>query len=233
MHRSTTQLRARSTHLHRLIGIICPLCGLLAGCALSRIPVRQTFDRIAVSHGSGDRIVTLRARPLQSVDSTDPLLKREYLPVFVQAVVDATDSVRLVAVAGWQEYLSRYSERLRPVDKQYVLPIPTQFDWREDTVRITWEYPEVDSPDDDIDYAEKRRNSYWSIDVFQLNGQPGREHYAGELHSYPQYKWYDPLARLRSGGSYEQALPDSVAVIGELRRTVASMVHSGDLHDQR
>jgi hypothetical protein len=181
----------------------------LAGCALPRTSIKQTFERRGILEAGGRRVQTYRARDFRTLDSSAKILRVEYLPVMMYAVLDERDSVDLLVVAAWQELLWRFSEKLSPTDKSYYTPIPLHIARGGDTAVVTWGYPSLDTRDDDLRSITPYRNSYWSVDLY--DGALREELFRGDLQSHPQYAPYDVLKRFAPGGTYERALADTVA----------------------
>ena len=178
------------------------------GCALPRVPIKQTFERRGTIETGTTRIHAYRARDFRALDSSARILRMEYLPVMMYAVLDERDSVDYLVVAAWQELLWRFSEKLTPTDKDYFAPIPLHIARSGDSAVVTWAYPSLDTRDDDLRSITPYRNSYWSVDLF--DGAARSEVFRGDLQSHPQFSPYDPLRRFAAGGTYERALADSL-----------------------
>jgi hypothetical protein len=78
-------------------------------------------------------------------------------------------------------------------------------------------------------HVEKRRNNYWSVDVFRAGEVTGNEKYTGELRSFPQISPYDPRQRFRNGGAYDQALADSATAVQRLKQYLISALTGHDV----
>jgi hypothetical protein len=200
-------------------GLLTLLLSALAACSLPRMPIKQTFDRRATFTRGGTRVVAYEARDPRTLDSSARILRMEYQPVTMYAVLDERDSVRELVVAAWQELLWRFSERLSPTDKEYYAPVPLAISRTADTAVVTWGYPTVDSRDDDLRYITPYRNSYWSVDIFRP-GPVRVEQFQGDIRSFPQHERYDPLRRFAPGGTYARAFADTMTAYRALRRYI-------------
>jgi hypothetical protein len=190
---------------------------LVYGCRIPRIPIKQTLDYRGEFSVDGERVRLFRARDYAKLDTSNPILKYEYLPVDIYAVLDKNDSVKFYMVSTWQEYLWRFSERLSSVDKQYYSPAPLYLKSAGDTAVLTWGYPNIEGRDRDLRYVTRRRNDYWSVDYFRPGNSPD-ERYAGVIQSFPQYTSYTPFSRFTPGGPYQRAMEDSGFINRILRK---------------
>lgn len=186
------------------------------GCGLPRVPIKQTFEHRETLRSAGMRIHAYESRDFRALDSAARILRMEYLPVSMFAVVDERDSVEYLVVAAWQELLWRFSEKLSPTDKQYYAPVPLHIARAADSAVVTWGYPSLDTRDDDLRSITPYRNSYWSVDIFRPGGAR-EEVFRGDLRSHPQHSPYDPLKRFVPGGTYERAFADSLPPYRALR----------------
>jgi hypothetical protein len=209
----------------RFLFLLALLSLFVPGCRLPRVAVKQTVDYAGEFTVGAQKVRSYRARDFLRLDTNARILRFEYLPVTIYALLDERDSVKLYLVSAWQEYLWRFSEHLRPVDKQYYTPVPLAMNAAADTAVITWGYPNIEERDRDLKYVVPRRNTYWSIELFKP-GEIGEERYASMIHSYPQNDPYNPLRKVARGGPYERELADSAAVnqqmLVELKRIVAN-----------
>ncbi len=205
------------------------LAALAVGaCRIPRIAVRQTLPIVDTMSVGGQVVKHYRARDYAARDSTDRILRLEYLPVDLFAVVDARDSVTSLFCTAWQTYLWRFSERLEPVDKQYYVPVFLSATAGDDSLNIVWGYPQLDDRDEDLKYVVRRRNEYWSVERMIQGAEPD-ELWAGPVKSYPQYNAYSPLGRF-SGGTYARAMVDSSGV-ARIARTELTRFLSNDAAD--
>jgi hypothetical protein len=191
-------------------------CLLLVGCRIPRIPVKQTVDYAGEFNIGGQRVQHFRARDYMTLDTSQPIVKLEYLPIDIFAALDDRDSVRFYLISTWQEYIWRFSERLAPVDRQYYAPSPLYLQHGGDTAVITWGYPNIADRDRDLRDVVKRRNDYWSID-YVTPGKAPDERWVGVLQSFPQFSKYTPFNRFTPGGPYQRAMEDSAEVFRVLR----------------
>ena len=212
----------RPSHTLLLVAV-----ALVCGCGLPRAPIKQTLDRRTTLETNGRRIHVYQARDPRTLDSSSRMLRAEYQPVHVYAVVDDRDSVEQTIVAAWMELLWRFSERLSPTDKDYFAPLPLAMLRSGDSMIVTWGYPDVDTRDDDLKYVTPYRNSYWSVDVF-TSAQSRTEIFRGDIRSYPQYEPYDPLKRFARGGAFDRAFGDTANVYAALRRYLETPVADRD-----
>jgi hypothetical protein len=190
-----------------------------SGCRTPRTVISQTVDAVGERTIGGRKVREYRARDFRKMDTTDPLLRAEYLPVRIYTTLDASDSIESVMVAGWQEYLWRFSERLSDVDKQYYRPVPMTFVRAGDTATIRWGYPSIEGRDRELRDVVRRRNSYWSIDYYPglaIASESADELWVGQLRSYPENGGYQPLERFSRNAIYERSLPDSANVVRTL-----------------
>lgn len=206
----------------RTLASIVALSSLLviaSGCRVPHVAVRETLPMVDTLHVAGRTVRHYRMRDYTTLDSSDRILRYEYLPVDLFAVVDERDSVTTLFCSGWQTYILRFSKRLDPTDKQYYIPSPMSIGPARDSLQILWGYPQIDERDADLKYADQRRNEYWSIDRMAV-GQESMEVWAGPVKSFPQNRTYIPMARFAPDGSYARAMNDAPFVAGRARDEV-------------
>jgi hypothetical protein len=204
----------------------------LPGCRTPRTIVHQTVDIKGERMVAGRRVREYHARDFRSLDTNEAIIQNEYLPVRIYALLDERDSIESFAVAGWQEYVWRFAERLSPVDKQYYRPVPLAVVRGGDTATISWGYPSIEGRDRDLRDVVRRRNSYWSIDLFTAP-EIGREAWTGAIHSYPQFGEYRMTGRFERGGVYERSLSDTASVYRELLEILKTEIEKSGASNAR
>lgn len=183
----------------------------LQACRTPRTIVVQTVDIAGDRMIAGRKVREYHARDFLTLDSTEPILRFEYVPVRIYALLDTRDSIESLVVAGWQEYLWRFSQRLPSIDKQYYLPVPLGVTSSGDSAMIRWGYPSIEGRDNELRDVERRKNSYWSIDIFG-SGESFEEAWVGQLSSFPENGGYDPRRRFARGQIYSRSIGDSASV---------------------
>jgi hypothetical protein len=195
------------------------IAAVSAGCRVPRVAVRQTMPMVDTMHVAGHVVKHYRPHDYLTLDSTERILRYEYLPIDLFAVTDASDSVTTLFCSAWQVYLWRFSEHLDPTDKQYYVPSPISIGRAEDSLTVTWGYPQIDDRDEDLKDIVKRRNEYWSVERM-APGVESVELWYGPIRSFPQYTTFDQLSRFAPGGSFVRAMADSANALRIARSQV-------------
>lgn len=181
---------------------------LLTSCRIPRIPIKQSAKFIEEFKINDCLIKKYTVAKYTKTDSLNKILKYEYLPKDIYIVSTKNDSSKYILVCAWQEYLWRLSEKLSNVDKPYYSPILNLFNTSLDSINIVWMYPNLDDRDKDLRNSNKKRNNYWSIDLF-TSGKPIIEKYNTTQTSYPVENMYNPLDRFTESGTYIRSMIDT------------------------
>jgi len=181
-----------------------------SGCKIPRVAIKQPAALVNTFSKNNHKIKQYSVGKYKP-DTLNKLLKYEYLAKDIFIIESPKDTNKTILVCAWQEYLWRISAKLDEVEKPYYTPIIAGFSQKEDSITITWNYPNLDERDKDLKYAAKRRNNYWSVDLFNV-GKQIKEVYSTTQLSYPIEDKYNPQNKFIADGTYLFSLRDTTLV---------------------